>query len=50
MKLDITETPKEEDDAFIINKTRQHNLQFAENDFKPISLYFRSDEEGIIAA
>ena len=35
MKLEITESPREEDDNFIIYKTRQYNLQFVENDFKP---------------
>jgi len=49
MKLEITESPREEDDAFVISKTRQYNLQFVENKFKPISLYFRNAEGEIIA-
>jgi len=49
MKLEVTENPREEDDEFIINKTRQYNLQFVENGFKPISVYFRNIDSEIVA-
>jgi len=49
MKLEVTESPREKDDEFIINKTRQYSLQFVENGFKPISVYFRNIDCEIVA-
>jgi len=49
MKIEITENPTKKDYEFVINRTRLYNENFAENEFKLILIYFRNNENKIIA-
>ena len=37
MNIKVTENPSEEDNEFVINKNRQYNGQFVENEIRLIS-------------
>jgi len=50
MKLEMTNYPVASDDEFVANKVREYNLQFAEKDVNPLSLYFRDSEGDIVAS
>lgn len=49
MNIEITKNPEEQDDDFVITKTREHNSQFIENDVIKLSAYVRTDEGVIVA-
>ncbi len=49
MKIEVTDTPEQADDDFIIHQTREYNRGFLESDAKPLSILFRDDSEQVIA-
>mgnify|MGYP003385736626 CR=1 FL=1 len=49
MELQITNCPNQEDDDFVINKTREYNDQFITRDPEALSIYFRNESNDIIA-
>jgi GNAT superfamily N-acetyltransferase len=49
MNLEITDCPLDDDTEFVANKLREYSFQFAENDIKPLSVYFRDSDDKIVA-
>ena len=49
MEIEVTANPSMEDDSFIIDKTREYNNYFVENNCQPLSVYVRSEYGEIIA-
>jgi ribosomal protein S18 acetylase RimI-like enzyme len=47
MRIEVTDTPRAEDEAFVIAQTRKYNRGFAENDHKSLCVFAR-DEGGHI--
>jgi ribosomal protein S18 acetylase RimI-like enzyme len=47
MRFDVTNHPREEDEAFVIAQTRAYNEAFAENDVERLCVFVR-DESGSI--
>jgi ribosomal protein S18 acetylase RimI-like enzyme len=47
MKIEVTDSPGAEDEAFVIAQTRQYNNAFAENDHRSLCVFAR-DEAGHI--
>jgi len=47
MRIEITDAPCKEDEAFVIAQARQYNSAFAENDHKSLCVFAR-DEAGTI--
>ena len=45
MKIEITDTPYKEDEAFVIAQTRKYNSSFTDNDHKSLCVFAR-DQEG----
>lgn len=48
MELEITSTPRVEDEEFVIAKTREYNRNFAENDLKSLCVFVRDDAGEIV--
>lgn len=48
MKFEITSNPNQEDDHFIISKTREYNSAFAPTEFKLLSVYCRNDNGEVV--
>ncbi|AQS39974.1 acetyltransferase (GNAT) family protein [Shewanella psychrophila] len=49
MELTTTTQPRQEDDEFVIKATRAYNSQFVSEEWSPVSVYIRNDNEEIIA-
>ncbi len=47
MQLEITDRPREEDEAFVVAQTREYNSAFTENDVRSLCIFVR-DESGSI--
>ena len=47
MRFEVTDHPREEDEAFVIAQTRAYNAAFTENDVKSLCVFVR-DESGSI--
>jgi ribosomal protein S18 acetylase RimI-like enzyme len=47
MQIEITDRPREEDEAFVIAQTREYNSAFTENDVRRLCVFVR-DESGSI--
>jgi GNAT superfamily N-acetyltransferase len=47
MRFEVTDTPRKEDEAFVIAQTRKYNGAFTENDHKSLCVFAR-DEVGTI--
>jgi ribosomal protein S18 acetylase RimI-like enzyme len=45
MRIEVTDTPRKEDEAFVIAQTRKYNSAFAQNDHKSLCVFAR-DEAG----
>jgi GNAT superfamily N-acetyltransferase len=48
VKLEVTDTPRKEDEAFVIAQTRKYNSAFAEDDHKCLCVFARDDAGNII--
>jgi ribosomal protein S18 acetylase RimI-like enzyme len=48
MKMEVTDSPRERDEAFVIAQTRAYNATFAENDARPLCVFARDDNGAII--
>ena len=48
MKMEVTDTPLEQDEAFIIAKTRTYNASFVENDVRSLCVFVRDNNEALI--
>ena len=48
MKIEVTDTPGNEDEAFVIAQTRKYNSAFAENDHKRLCVFVRDNAGNII--
>jgi len=48
MDFQVPAKPIETNDEYIIAKTREHNVQFAPDDYAPLSVYCRDDNDKII--
>ena len=48
MKFEITSNHNQEDDHFIISKTREYNSAFAPTEFKLLSVYCRNDNGEVV--
>jgi GNAT superfamily N-acetyltransferase len=49
MNIEITDSPKKEDDDYIISNVQKYNRQFVDNDGEPLSVYFKNTKGEIIA-
>jgi GNAT superfamily N-acetyltransferase len=47
MRIEVTDRPREEDEAYVIARTREYNAAFAENDIRSLCVFLR-DESGRI--
>ena len=50
MKIEITDAPRKEDEAFVIDQIWKYNSSFAENDHKSLCVFARDQEDHIIGA
>jgi hypothetical protein len=48
MRFEVTDTPRKEDDEFVIAQTRKYNSAFAENDHKSLCVFVRDEVGNII--
>ena len=48
MHFNIPTEPDPEADEFVINQTRQYNADYVPNDFEPLSVHCRDDDNRII--
>jgi ribosomal protein S18 acetylase RimI-like enzyme len=48
MRIEITDAPSKEDEAFVIAQTRQYSSAFAENDHKSLCVFARDEVGNII--
>jgi ribosomal protein S18 acetylase RimI-like enzyme len=48
MKIEVTDSPRAEDEAFVIAQTRQYNDAYAENDHKSLCVFARDEAGNII--
>jgi ribosomal protein S18 acetylase RimI-like enzyme len=48
MRLELTDSPHEEDEQFVIAQTRLFNRAFADNDHKRLCVFARDDTGGIV--
>jgi ribosomal protein S18 acetylase RimI-like enzyme len=48
MKIEITDAPCKEDEAFVIAQTRKYNSAFTENDHKSLCVFARDEVGNII--
>lgn len=48
MRLEVTDSPKEEEEAFVIAQTRSYNAAFTENDVRSLCVFARDDTGTII--
>ncbi|MGK0187252.1 MAG: GNAT superfamily N-acetyltransferase [Verrucomicrobiales bacterium] len=49
MKLTITATPSPADNKFIAQEVRKFNRQFTADDFQPLSIFQRNENDAIVA-
>jgi len=49
MNLEITDNPKENEDDFVIAKTREYNQPFVIDDAKKLSIYIKNNKSEITA-
>jgi ribosomal protein S18 acetylase RimI-like enzyme len=48
MRMEVTDTPRESDEAFVIAQTRAYNAGFAESDVRSLCVFARDDDTAII--
>jgi GNAT superfamily N-acetyltransferase len=48
MKLEVTDSPAVQDEAFVVEQTRAFNLGFVEKDVRSLCVFFRTSEGEII--
>lgn len=48
MRLEVTDTPQQRDEAFVIAQTRAYNAAFAETDTRSLCVFARDDNAAII--
>jgi GNAT superfamily N-acetyltransferase len=48
MRIEVTDAPRKEDEAFVIAQTRKYNAAFAENDHKSLCVFARDEVGNII--
>jgi len=48
MRIEVTNTPRKEDEAFVIAQTRKYNSGFAENDHQSLCVFARDEVGNII--
>jgi ribosomal protein S18 acetylase RimI-like enzyme len=48
MKIEVTDAPGKEDEAFVIAQTRRYNRAFADNDHKSLCVFARDEMSSII--
>ena len=48
MRIEVTDTPREDDEAFVIAKTREHNAAFTSEDVKSLCVFIRDESGDII--
>lgn len=48
MRVEVTDTPRERDEAFVIAQTRAYNARFTETDVRSLCVFARDDDEAII--
>jgi ribosomal protein S18 acetylase RimI-like enzyme len=48
MRLDLTDNPNADDEAFVIDQTRAYNRRFVERDVQPLCVFVRNDDGHII--
>jgi ribosomal protein S18 acetylase RimI-like enzyme len=48
MRIEVTDHPREEDEAFVIAQTRAYNAAFTENDVKSLCVFVRDDSGAIV--
>jgi ribosomal protein S18 acetylase RimI-like enzyme len=48
MRIEVTDAPRKEDEAFVIAQTRKYNRAFADNDHKSLCVFARDERGNII--
>jgi ribosomal protein S18 acetylase RimI-like enzyme len=48
MRIETTETPREEDEAFVVAQTRAYNREFTNRDVRPLCVFARDETNAII--
>src|SRR3984885_13944378 len=48
MRIEITDAPRKEDEAFVIAQTRKYNGAFTENDHRSLCVFARDEAGNII--
>jgi ribosomal protein S18 acetylase RimI-like enzyme len=48
MRMEVTDTPSEPDEAFVVAQTRAYNAAFADRDHRSLCVFARDDNDAII--
>lgn len=48
MKIEVTDAPRPEDQAFVIEQTRAYNRRFTERDVRSLCVFARADDGSIV--
>jgi GNAT superfamily N-acetyltransferase len=48
MKIDVTSSPSEKDEAYIVSKTREYNSTYMPADVKPLCVFARDSNRNIV--
>lgn len=48
MRIEVTDSPRETDEAFVVAQVHAYNATFLERDTKCLCVFVRTDDEGII--
>jgi ribosomal protein S18 acetylase RimI-like enzyme len=48
MRIEVTDRPREDDEAFVIAQTREYNAAFTENDVRSLCAFVRDESGNII--
>jgi ribosomal protein S18 acetylase RimI-like enzyme len=48
MRIEITDSPREEDEAFVVAQTREFNRQFTDKDVRRLCVFARDEGEAIV--
>lgn len=48
MRIEVTDTPREDDEAFVIAKTREYNAAFTNEDVESLCVFIRDESGDII--
>jgi hypothetical protein len=48
MRMEVTDAPREDEEAFVIAQTREYNAAFTEDDVRSLCVFARDDAGAVI--